>query len=145
MSRLILKPHHLQNLPASVAADIAWIFGNPCIQEHVSNEAIANLLVGQTRAEALKNARCDTWRGALRPSGWVSFENQTEEELPLCERIAAPEQEEIEHWRTAQLDAATESLLATLAAGTAALGYISRITPIPVEVNQISWLFWRSI
>ena len=55
------------------------------------------------------------------PIALVSLDSETEEVSRIHERIAAPEVDEIEHWRTVSLDDATESMLSMLADGAGAL------------------------
>jgi hypothetical protein len=122
---MLIKPHHLKDLPPAVAADLAAIAAMK-FQEDVESEAFANVLAGQPLVKALQNAKCNTWRDALRPSGWLSFDDQ--DDPLLIERITSPEPEPLGRWRTATLDAATEALLTTLASGTAALGRARGVT-----------------
>lgn len=118
---LNLRPEiHFKDLPQPIAADIQTILSKQ-LQRDMEQEAIANLFGGQDLQTALKNAVCDISR-VLRPSGFVSFDAEKEDDLNLFETLAAPELEGLEAYRAPTLDAATESLLKLLGGGTAALG-----------------------
>lgn len=122
---MLIKHHHLKDLPAPLTADIQVIM-KMRLQADFEQEAIANLLEGQDLQKALKNAFCDMGR-LLKPSGWVSFDDEPTENFDgkkkksLKETVAA-EMVEMEECRATSFDSATESLLKLLEGGTAALG-----------------------
>ena len=98
------------------------------LQEDVKQQAALEILTGKSLDFALRHARAEVAR-QLRPSGFISFDEEEKEgQVPLAEHIAAPEQEPIERWRVAGLDRATETLLASMAAGTAAIAKARGVT-----------------
>lgn len=101
----------LQTFPSHLIENVQFL-SKEIKNEDVLQEAIANLLSGQPLEKAEKNARCDTWRNAYQPAGWVSLDD-----IQLIK-----EEEQLQECRAATLDAATESLLKLLEGGTAALG-----------------------
>lgn len=91
------------------------------LNEDVRQQAAVEILSGKSFDVALRHARAEIARQA-RPCGFVRLDLEGDEACGLHEQLAAPPQEELERWRVAQLDSATESLMAKLAGGTAALG-----------------------
>lgn len=108
MSRLVLKPHHLQNLTTPVAAGLAALF-KMYLEDDVSQQASLEILLGKPAGVALRHARAEISR-QNKPSGWESFDAENPDGLGLAERLAAPAPTEIERWRVADLSAGTASL-----------------------------------
>lgn len=112
---------HLKNIPAPVAENIQTIW-NMRMQQDVEQEAICNILKGQELMKAIQNARCDTWRNALRPSGFVSFDDENNGVLSLKESVAAAEAISIDVSSRKQHDESVECLFSVLSNGTKTLG-----------------------
>lgn len=89
--------------------------------EDVRQQAAVEILSGKPLAIALRHARAEVAR-QNRPCGFLRLDGEGDDERELHERLAAPVQGELERWRVAPLDAATEAILEKLACGTAALG-----------------------
>lgn len=110
----------------SASAEIAELF-KMRLQDDVRQQAALEILSGKPLDVAIRHARAEIAR-QMKPSGWSSFDEDVKDGVPLCDRVAAPEKEEFESWRATVFDTATESLLATLAGGTAALGRVRGVT-----------------
>lgn len=115
-----------QNLPTPVAAALSELF-KMHLDDDVSQQASLEILCGKPLGVALRHARAEISR-QNKPSGWESFDAENHDGLGLAERLAAPEPAEFERWRVAELDQASELMLAGLSAGTAALGKAAGLT-----------------
>ena len=115
-----------QNLPTPVAAALSELF-KMRLDDDVRQQTALEIMAGKPLGVALRHARAEVSR-QNKPSGWESFDAEIPRGLRLAERLAAPEPALLEKWRVADLDPASESMLASLSAGTAALGKAAGLT-----------------
>lgn len=99
----------------------------------VLNEAVVQILENEkTPDTAARHSRAQVKRDN-QPSGWDSLDFASDSMLSLLERIAAPIQEEIERWRTAELNPALELELLDLSRGTATNASAKNLTQRRVQ------------
>lgn len=127
----MLKSHHLKTLHIPMDTAIAKLF-EMSLSDDVRQQAALEMMDGKPMETALRHARAEIGRWN-KPSGWSSFDDHQEGQQGLAELVAAEPETEFEQWRTADLDPATESMLAALAGGTAAIGCALGLTQRRVQ------------